>query len=128
MQNNIIYRLIEQVKEKVISLLPKIYDQKVSGEASIQQVFKYSLKGSITKNIAGCRVTNGQLSKKSKVRIVRNGDTIFDGNMVSLKHHKDEVDEIRKGSDCGIMLEGFEGFMEGDTLQCYEDIERKRTL
>lgn len=48
--------------------------------------------------------------------------------MNSLKHHKEEVDEIRKGSECGVMLDGFEGFIEGDILQCYEETERKRTL
>jgi translation initiation factor IF-2 len=128
LQNNVIYRLIDEVKERVIALLPKLYDQRVVGEATIQQVFKYSVKGSVNKTIAGCRVTNGQLNKKSKVRIIRNGETIFDGNMASLKHHKEEVDEMRKGSDCGIMLDGYEGFQEEDTLQCYEETERKRAL
>lgn len=116
------------MKERVIALLPKLYDQRVLGEATIQQVFKYTVKGSGTKSIAGCRVTNGQLSKKAKIRIVREGETIFDGNMASLKHHKEEVDEMRKGSDCGVMLDGYEGFADGDVLQCYEQTERKRTL
>jgi translation initiation factor IF-2 len=128
LQNNVIYRLIDEVKERVIGLLPKLYDSRVVGEAIIQQVFKYSVKGSTNKTIAGCRVTNGQLNKKAKVRITRDGEIIFDGNINSLKHHKDEVEEIRKGSDCGIMFDGYEGFQEGDTLQCYEETERKRTL
>jgi len=128
LQNNVIYRLIEDVKQRVIDLLPKLYDQRVLGEATIQQVFKYTVKGSGQKSIAGCRVVNGALSKKAKVRIIRNGETIFDGTMASLKHHKDEVDEMRKGSDCGIMLEGFENFQAEDTLQSYEETERKRTL
>lgn len=112
----------------MIALLPKLYDQRVVGEATIQQVFKYTVKGSGTKNIAGCRVTNGQLSKKGKVRIVRDGETVFDGSMASLKHHKEEVDEMRKGSDCGVVLDGYEGFAVNDILQCYEETERKRTL
>lgn len=81
LQNNVIYRLIEDVKERVIELLPKLYDQRVLGEAAIQQVFKYTIKGSGTQTIAGCRVTNGSLTKKNKIRVMRDGEMIFEGKL-----------------------------------------------
>lgn len=85
LQNNVIYRLIEDVKEKVIALLPKLYDQRVMGEATIQQIFKYTVKGAGQKSVAGCRVTNGKLDKKIKVRIMRDGETIFDGELFHMQ-------------------------------------------
>ena len=77
--NNVIYRLIDDIKGRVVDLLPKLYDQRVLGEATVQQVFKYTVKGQTPKTIAGCRVGNGAMQKKVKIRVLRDRETIFEG-------------------------------------------------
>lgn len=126
--NDVIYRLIDQVKERVIELLPKQYDYRVLGEASILQIFEIRPKGAAPKKVAGCRITNGIVQKSAKVRIMRDREIIFTGEIDTLKHLKDEVTEVRKGSECGLTPAGFEGFQEGDTIQCFEENLRVRTL
>lgn len=79
MTDGVIYRLIEQVRERVIDLLPKLYDSRVLGEATVQQIFKYNQKGIGMKSIAGCRVTNGIIQRKAKIRVVRDREVIFEG-------------------------------------------------
>ena len=144
--NNVIYRLIDEIKGRVIDLLPKLYDSRVLGEATIQQIFKYTVKGSGQKTIAGCRVGNGTMTKKAKIRVQRGKETIFEGkismhwsrqayadsdcigNVESLKHLKSDVEEVKKGTECGIAIDGFVDYKEGDVLQCYEEVLRQRTL
>lgn len=126
--NNVIYRLIDEVKERVVDLLPKQYDTRVLGEATIQQVFSYNLKGAGTRKVAGCRITNGSLLKNQKIRVMRDKEVVFSGDVASLKHHKTDIEEARKGTECGLNFEGFEDFQEGDTLQSYEETLRVRTL
>lgn len=70
------------MKEKVVDLLPKLYDQRVVGEATIQQVFQYTVKGAGQRSVAGCRVGNGAMSKKAKVKVVRDGEVMFEGKML----------------------------------------------
>lgn len=126
--NDVIYRLIDDVRERVVDLLPKQFDSRVLGEATVLQIFQYKVKGQNPKTIAGCRVTNGTLSKKAKIRVIRNKEVVHQGGVESLKHLKSEVEEMRKGSECGINIEGFTGFQEGDTLQSFEETLRVRTL
>lgn len=80
--NNVIYRLIDDIKGRVVDLLPKLYDQRVVGEATVQQVFKYTVKGQAPKTIAGCRVGNGAMQKKVKIRVLRDRETIFEGERI----------------------------------------------
>ena len=77
--NNVIYRLIEDIKERVIDLLPNQYDTRVLGEGTIQQVFQFDVKGGAPKAIAGCRVTNGSVKKKAKMKLMRNKTVLFEG-------------------------------------------------
>jgi translation initiation factor IF-2 len=77
--NNVIYRLIDEIKGRVIDMLPKLYDSRVLGEATIQQIFKYTIKGSGQKTIAGCRVGNGTMTKKAKIKVQRGKETVFEG-------------------------------------------------
>ena len=127
--NDVIYRLIDDVKSRVIELLPKIYDTRVLGEASVLQIFELRVKGAAAnKKIAGCRVSNGLIQKKGKYRVLRDREVIFDGELDTLKHLKDDVDEVRKGTECGLSLAGFSDWQEGDALQCYEQVEKERRL
>ncbi|KAM0789199.1 hypothetical protein ACM66B_000044 [Microbotryomycetes sp. NB124-2] len=128
----IIYRLVEQIRQLVADLLPKQIETRVHGEASVQQLFDISFKASSgkkeTKTIAGCKVTNGTLSKSKKVRVVRNGQSLFVGQVDTLKQVKKDVLEVQKGTECGIALEGFSEFEVDDVVQSVEEVEVARTL
>lgn len=81
--DTVIYRIIEEVKNRLIDLLPKRYEQRVNGEAMIQQVFNITMKGKAVRPVAGCRVTNGTVTAKSKVRILRNKEVIYTGESLT---------------------------------------------
>ena len=85
------------------------------GQAQVRQVFKINKVGTI----AGCRVISGELRRNAKVRLVRNGNTVFDGEISSLKHEKDDVREVRQGFECGVSLKGYNDIVEGDILENY---------
>ncbi|MCJ1356242.1 MAG: hypothetical protein MMC33_006236 [Icmadophila ericetorum] len=126
---NVIYRLVDAVKGKLEDLLEPLVTQHVLGEAEIAQVFEINVKGRITSAIAGCRVRNGVVSRSAKVRVLRDKEVIYDGSLSSLKNHKKDVSEMRKGNECGMGFEdGFQGFQVGDLVQCYEVRKEKRTL
>jgi translation initiation factor IF-2 len=77
--DNVIYRIMEEVTKRVVDLLPKEHEQRVLAEATIQQVFQITVKGRQTTPVAGCRVTNGIVTRKSKVRVMRKRETIYNG-------------------------------------------------
>ena len=77
--STIIYRVMEEVRNRVAALLPPIIERKVTGEANVLELFDINLKGRQTKQVAGCRVTNGVVEKSKKGRVIRGGETIFDG-------------------------------------------------
>ncbi len=124
--DDVIYRLIDDVTTRVINTLPVLSEQKVQGEARVAQTFDITIRGRQTKSIAGCRVTNGTITNGSKVKIMRKGEEIHDGRIDTLKHVKKDVQSMIKGSECGISLENFEGFEEGDIIQVYEILEKRR--
>jgi translation initiation factor IF-2 len=126
--DNVIYRLMEEVTKRITDLLPTELEQRVLAEATIQQVFQITVKGRKTAPVAGCKVTNGVLRQKSKVRVLRNRETIYQGTLESLKHHKKDADHIQKGSECGLSFVDFTDFAEGDTVQTYEEIEKPKHL
>jgi translation initiation factor IF-2 len=76
---DVIYKLMDEIKKRVIKLLPVTYEQRVLGEATVQEIFNIALKGRNTMNIAGCRVVNGVIGKHAKVRVMREGVEIYDG-------------------------------------------------
>ena len=83
--SSIIYRLMEDIKERIIALLPVITEKKVTGEATVLQLFDIHVKAKQTKKVAGCRVINGILEKAKSARVIRNGVTIHDGEYTLLK-------------------------------------------
>ncbi|KAK1757227.1 hypothetical protein QBC47DRAFT_378657 [Echria macrotheca] len=129
LEHNVIYHLTEEVRDVLASLLaPKIV-VKVVAEAEILQVFPINVKGRVYKNVAGCKVRNGQITRQAKVRVMRGGEQIFEGTMESLKQGKKEANEIKKGSECGIMFDSdWQDFRQGDQIQAIEEIREKRTL
>ncbi|CAD6950961.1 unnamed protein product [Tilletia caries] len=177
----IIYRLMEYVSESVASLLPPLRQIRVTGEATVAQIFKINLRSRVFTKVAGCRVLNGTIARSSEVRLLRReggkdkgkgkgkgkgqdeDDEEYDdesphkkdkdggqrddsaglsvgadagggrkvvwiGKLDSLKHGKNEVPDRGKGTECGMSFEGFQGFEEGDVVQCFYTVELPRQL
>jgi translation initiation factor IF-2 len=110
----IIYELVDEVKAAMAGLLEPILKETVTGTAEIRKVFELS-KGV---PVAGCMVTNGRIAR-GKVRVRRRKDLIYEGVTQSLRRFQDEVNEVRAGMECGIRIDGFGDFEEGDVIECY---------
>lgn len=112
---SVIYEVIEDVKNEMKGLKEPVLSEKVLGLAEVRKVFKISGIG----NVAGCYVRNGVIQRKAKVRIYRDNVLVFDGEILSLRHFKDDVSEVREGFECGIAFKGFDDVREGDVVECY---------
>ncbi|KAK4057169.1 translation initiation factor IF-2 [Microbotryomycetes sp. JL221] len=130
--SSIIYRLVDQIRQAVADLLPKQIDIRVHGEAIVQQLFSISIKTHSNrkqlKQIAGCKISNGIFLKSRKIRLIRNNETLFFGNVSNLKQVKKEVNEVQKGVECGIQLEEFDQFQVNDLIQSIEEVQVTRSL
>ncbi|KDQ60661.1 hypothetical protein JAAARDRAFT_124015 [Jaapia argillacea MUCL 33604] len=127
-QTSIIYSLMDDIKQRIISLLPVTVEKRVTGEATVLQLFDIHLKGKQIKKIAGCRVVNGLVERGKLARVVRNGEVIHEAPLDTLRQLKKDADEVRKGSECGLGLGKFEEFLEGDLVQVYHEIEHPGIL
>ncbi|BFZ59032.1 translation initiation factor IF-2 [Saitoella coloradoensis] len=125
---SIIYKLLEDLRERLSQLLPPLIEKHVTGEAEVLKIFNITIKGNKTKNIAGCRIHNGSIDKSSLVRILRNREEIWSGRLDELKNVKKDVTKMPKGSECGMSFEDFFDFKEGDQVQCYTEKVVARTL
>ena len=119
---DIIYKVVEDMEKAMKGMLEPIYEEKVTGTAEIRQLFKFSKVGMI----AGCHVTSGIIKNNDKARVIRDGIVIYNGSIKSLQHEKDGVKEISKDHDCGLTLENFQDYKEGDTIEVYELVEIER--
>ncbi|MBL9130910.1 MAG: translation initiation factor IF-2 [Verrucomicrobiaceae bacterium] len=120
---SIIYELIDQVKEAMQGLLDPITREKVLGHARVKQVFKVQ-KG----YVGGSVVTDGLMQRKQRARVLRGGQAVYDGGFETLRRFQDEVGEVRNGLECGIKLNGFSDYEEGDVIECYELEKIPQTL
>ena len=109
---DIIYQLIDDMQQALHGMLEPVYTETVVGRAEIREVFP-SRRGI---RIAGCRVTEGRLTRGGAVRVLRDGAVLQDSVIASLRHFRDEVNETTVGSDCGVVIQGYNDFREGDTL------------
>ncbi|KAB5596100.1 Translation initiation factor IF-2 [Ceratobasidium theobromae] len=125
---NIIYKLMDEIKQRVIGLLPVTYEHRVLGEATVQEIFSIALKGRNTMNIAGCRVVNGVITKHAKVRVMREGVEVYNGSIDTFKQLKKDVTEMHKGGECGMSFTKFQDLKAGDRIQTYEVIEKAGVL
>ncbi|KAF9278233.1 hypothetical protein BGZ68_008691 [Mortierella alpina] len=125
---NVIYKLLDDVKIEMATLLPKDIEIQVVGEAKVAQIFPIKLKGGQMQNVAGCRITNGGVNRKEDVRIVRDGEVIWSGRLSTLKRIKEDIQEAKKGTECGMEFEGFQEFKEGDVIQSIKKNEVLRKL
>lgn len=111
----IIYRMTEDIEKALNGMLEPDLKEKILGRAQVLQVFTASKFG----RVAGCRVTDGELKRGAKVRLYRGSDIIYEGDLSSLRHEKDDVKEIRQGYECGVGFKNFSDIQSGDSLVCY---------
>ena len=118
----VIYQAIEDVEAAMKGMLEPVYEEKVIGHAEVRQLFKASGVGTI----AGSYVLDGTFQRGCKVRISREGNQIFEGNLASLKRFKDDVKDVRSGYECGLVFEGFNDLQEFDQVEAYIMVEVPR--
>ncbi|MCJ7717226.1 MAG: translation initiation factor IF-2, partial [Anaerolineales bacterium] len=111
----IIYHLIEDIEKALKGMLEPVEKKILVGRALVLAVFP---SGKFDQ-VAGCRIETGEIHRKAKIRVLREGKIAFEGDIASLKHHQDDVNEVREGFECGIGLKGFSSFKEGDVLESY---------
>ena len=119
---NIIYKAVEEMEAAMKGMLDPVYEEQISGTAEVRQLFKFSKVGTI----AGSYVTDGVVKKDCKVRLIRDGIVIYDGNINSIQREKDSVKEVKKGLECGITIENYADIKVGDILEAYEMVEIKK--
>jgi len=112
---DIIYRMTEDIEKALKGMLEPVMREIAVGQAVVRAIFKINKVGTI----AGCRVIQGEIRRNARIRVKRGDDKIFEGEVASLKHEKDDVREVRQGFDCGVSLKGFNDLVEGDILECY---------
>ncbi len=118
----IIYKLVEEMEQAMKGMLDPEYEEKVTGNAEVRKMFKFSKIG----NIAGVMVTDGIIKSNSQVRVIRDGIVIYDGKVGSLQRGKDNAHEVKSGFECGMTIEGYNDIKEGDVFQTYEMVEVKK--
>ena len=120
--HSIIYKVIEEMEEAMKGMLDPEFEEKVIGEAVIRETFKVSKVGTI----GGFMVINGKVTRDSKVRVIRDGVVIYDGELASLKHYKDDVKEVTNGREGGLMIDGYNDIKMDDMIEAYVMEEIKR--
>ena len=125
LSHSVIYHITEEVKNMMSTLLSPIVEENHIGTAEVRKIFMISKYGMI----AGCYVINGTMKRSdSKIKVKRDGKTVYEGKMRSMKHEKDEIKEARQSHECGILAEGFNDFKEGDLIECYEIVLKSRSV
>ena len=118
----VIYQAIEDIEAAMKGMLDPVYEEKVIGHAEVRQIFKASAIG----NIAGSYVLDGVFQRGCKVRITREGEQIYEGDLASLKRFKDDVKEVKAGFECGLVFNGFDKMQELDIVEAYIMVEVPR--
>lgn len=118
----VIYNAIEDIESAMKGMLDPIFEEKIIGHAEVRQTYKASGIGTI----AGSYVLDGVIQRNCKVRISREGEQIFEGELASLKRFKDDVKEVKTGFECGLVMDGFNDIKEGDMIEAYIMVEVPR--
>ncbi|MCI0788276.1 MAG: translation initiation factor IF-2 [Chloroflexi bacterium] len=119
---NIIYQLIDDVEKALHGMLDPVYTEIIVGRAEVREVFE----GRRGTQIAGCRVSEGRMVRNGDVRVMRDGAVVEDSIITSLRHFREEVNEMNAGTECGIVLQGFNDFQEGDILEVHRQERGRR--
>jgi translation initiation factor IF-2 len=112
---NIIYKLLEDMERAVHGMLDPVFAERTQGRAEVRQVFRISRVGVV----AGCSVLEGRILRNSRARVIRNRETIWDGELDTLRRFQEDVREVATGFECGISLDGFSNLEEGDIIESY---------
>ncbi|WP_420422278.1 translation initiation factor IF-2 [Simkania sp.] len=123
-RRNIIYQILDDVKELMLATLDKVRKETEAGSAEVKQVFKSSQLGLI----AGCQVSDGIVKRNQYAKVIREGEIIWEGNIASLKRVKEDVKEVAKGLECGILLEKFNDYQAGDEIKTFDIIYIQQEL
>ena len=118
----IIYKLVEEMEAAMNGMLDPEYEEKITGNAEIRKLFKFSKIG----NIAGSYVVDGIVKKDSKCRLIRDGIVIVETKIATLQREKDQAKEVKKGYECGITLDNYSDIKVGDIIECFEEVEVKK--
>jgi translation initiation factor IF-2 len=118
----VIYNLLSDVSNALVGMLKPEFEEVVTGDAEVREVFSVPRIG----RVAGCYVTNGVITRGSKVRFLREGTIIWKGQIASLRRFKDDVREVREGFECGIGLENYQDLKQGDLIETFEEREIAR--
>jgi len=121
---SIIYDAINEVKAAMEGMLDPEFEEKITSNVEIREVFKITKVGTI----AGCMVLDGKITRNSKIRIIRDGVVAYTGELASLKRFKDDVKEVATGYECGLNIQNFNNIEVGDIVESYEQVEVKRKL
>lgn len=117
--HSVIYNAIDQIEKAMKGLLAPVFEEVILGQAEVRQTFKVSKVGTI----AGCMVTDGKITRDSKVRIIRDGTVIYTSSLSSLKRFKNDAKEVAAGYECGITIENFNDIKDGDVFEAFVDKE-----
>ena len=121
---SIIYGLLDEIKEMLGGMMSPVITEEAAGKAEVRQTFNVAKIGTI----AGCMVMDGKIERNAGARVVRGGEVIITTKISSLKRFNDDVKEVTKGYDCGIMLEDFNDLKEGDVVETFKEVEEQVTL
>lgn len=121
---NVIYELTKDVRAAMGGLLEPVFEEVKLGTAEVRATFRIPNKGLV----AGCYVTDGRVVRNEYVRVMRDGQMMYQGKLDSLRHIKDEVKEMAQGYECGIQLQGFSDFQEGDIIEAYTQKQIARAV
>ena len=111
---NVIYTLVEDIEQMLTGMLEPRYEEVIHGHAEVRQTIKAGRR-----TVAGCGVTDGVIHRRDRVRVQRAGQQVWEGGIASLRRFKDDVNEVREGFECGIILDGFDDVAEGDIFEMY---------
>jgi len=121
---SIIYDAINELKDAMEGMLAPTTEEYITGNIEVREIFKISKIGTV----AGCMVTDGFVKRNNKIRLIREGIVKYEGEIDQLKRFKDDVQEVKKGYECGISIKGYNDIVEGDVIEGFEEREVKRTL
>ncbi len=121
---SIIYQAIEEIKSAMEGMLAPEFEEQITGNAEIREVFKISKVGTV----AGCMITDGKVFRDNKVRLIRDGVVVYSGELAALKRFKDDVKEVNRGFECGMQIKNYNDIRIGDIIECYTEVEVKRKL
>ena len=120
--HRIIYALIEEIQAAMKGMLAPTFVEKVTGQAEVRRLFKVSRLGTI----CGCMIVDGSIKNASAIRVIRDGIVVYEGKIASLQREKDQAKEVKKGFECGILLENYNDVKEGDIIEGYEMVEEAK--